>query len=201
MERVVVRRRRRRGPKLGRYIVGFSVLLLAALALYYVAFFPRQIEQAVYPLKYEEEIRRYATEYELDPARVAAVIYCESSFRPDAVSSANALGLMQIVPATGEWIASKLDFQGFDEADLFDPATNIEFGCWYLRYLDGRFDGDLTKATAAYHAGEGTVGQWLDDKEISSDGRTLENIPSKVTGSYVTKVRDVYEKYKEIMQA
>ncbi|MGJ4848736.1 lytic transglycosylase domain-containing protein [Bacillota bacterium Meth-B3] len=195
------RRPRRRRRRAGGLLLAVLVIALVGAAWYYVGLFPGWMEQKIYPLEYEEMIDRYAGEYALEPARVLAVIYCESSFRPDAVSSAGAIGLMQIMPETGAWIAQKLNEPGYEQGRLFDPETNIRYGCWYLNYLDGRFDGDLTKATAAYHAGGGKVDQWLSDDAYSPDGQTLENIPFKATSAYVRHVRQVYEKYKEITEA
>ncbi len=205
MDRIQMNRPRRRRRARRRRMFGplLAVVLTVALILvagYYISLFPKQIEEKLYPLSYEDLINQYAQEYSLDPARVAAVIYCESSFRPDAVSNVGAIGLMQIMPETGTWLATKFDMANYTEEMLYDPETNIRFGCWYLNYLDERFDGDLTKATAAYHAGGGRVDEWLDDQQYSSDGATLENIPYKATNAYVKNVRSVYEKYKEIIK-
>ena len=193
------RRRRRNGVRLILPLI--AVLLLISIA-YYVFFFPKDVQKVAYPLSYRDEIEKYAAEYELDPARAAAVIYCESTFRPEAVSSAGARGLMQIMPETGEWIAMKLDeSDGYTDGDLFDPETNLRYGCWYLHYLDGRYDGDLTKATAAYHAGGTRVDEWLTNKTYSSDGVTLAYIPYDSTRDYVARVKTAYEHYKEIFKS
>ncbi len=192
------RRRPRRRSCLARLIMPLCLIALMAVGGYYILNFPKDVVNT-YPLKYENIIDQYAREYGLDPARVAAVIYCESSFVADAVSSAGARGLMQIMPETGAWIAQKLDeADAYTDERLFDPETNIRYGCWYLNYLNGRFDGDITKVTAAYHAGGGSVDKWLKDAENSSDGVTLESIPSEVTGRYVRHVKNAYEKYKEL---
>jgi soluble lytic murein transglycosylase len=190
-------RRRRRAP--GSAIIPLLALLLAAAALYYAFFFPRDVKKIAYPLSYREEIEFYAQAYGLDPARVAAVVYCESSFRPQAVSSAGARGLMQIMPETGGWIASKLDeADAYADDRLFEIDLNIRYGCWYIRYLDQRFDADLTKATAAYHAGGSRVDEWLTDQEYSEDGVTLAYIPYDSTREYVLRVKTAYDHYKEI---
>ena len=151
----------------------------------------------VYPMTYEAQIRLYARENNLDPAWPAAVILAESSYQPDAVSSANAQGLMQLMPATAEWIAGKFG-ETYAEGCLFDPDTNVKYGCWYLGYLIRRFDGSLTCATAAYHAGQGQVDEWLKNPEYSPDGRMLTLIPSEKTDTYVKRVLKYYEKYCEL---
>lgn len=154
-----------------------------------------QIE--VYPLSYEAQIRLYARENGLDPAWPAAVILAESSYQPDAVSSANAQGLMQLLPSTAEWIAGKFD-EEYVEGCLFDADTNIKYGCWYLGYLVRRFGGNLACATAAYHAGQGMVDAWLKNPEYSADGVALSAIPSEKTDTYVKRVLRYYEKYCEL---
>lgn len=194
------RRRRPRGGILRWVLLGAALLLLLALALYFITSFPRDVGKLSYPLDYEAQIRREAAVYGLDPARVAAVIYCESSFRPDVISSADARGLMQIMPTTGQWIAGKFsDIGNYTQDMLFDPDVNIRLGCWYLDYLDGLFGGDLTTATAAYHQGPGQTAKWLEDPQYSSDGLTLTAIPSEVTGTYVKRVKLAYEHYKELL--
>ena len=150
-----------------------------------------------YPVEYQDLIRQYAAENDIPPAYVAAVILAESSYRPEAVSQVNAQGLMQILPSTGEWIAGKFD-ESYTEGCLFDPETNIKYGCWYLGFLMRRYDGSMRCSSAAYHAGQGTVDKWLADPAYSSDGKTLDKIASDATGTYVERVLKYYEKYEEI---
>jgi len=157
-------------------------------------------ERAQHPLEYADHILQYSAEQALDPALVAAVILCESSYRPDAESRLGARGLMQLMEETAGWIAHKLDEDGpsysFDL--LYDPETNIRFGTWYLGYLSRRFDGDAKKIVCAYHAGQGNVDAWLKNPLYSSDGVTLDTIPTDDTAAYASRVlraRDVYRKY------
>jgi soluble lytic murein transglycosylase len=195
------RRKKRRAPKT-RLVLPLLVILLLLAVVYYMFFFPKAVREIAYPLAYQDEIKKNAAEYDLDPARVAAVIYRESSFRPEAVSGVGARGLMQIMPETGGWIAKKLGEESYyTDEKLFEPALNIRYGCWYLNYLDGRYGGDLTKATAAYHAGGTRVDEWLSDKANSEDGVTLASIPSEVTRDYVADVKAAYEHYKEKFQS
>ena len=133
-----------------------------------------------YPMRYEAEIRQAAEEFSLDPAYVASVALAESSFDAEAVSSVGAIGLMQIMPSTGEWIAGKLD-EAFDAQRLYEPSVNLRYGCWYLRFLLDRYDGDMRTASTAYHQGQGRVDEWLQDPEYSEDGKTLSVISSSVT--------------------
>ena len=153
-----------------------------------------------YPMRYEAEIRQAAAEFSLDPAYVASVALAESSFDAEAVSSVGAIGLMQIVPSTGEWIAGKFD-EAFDVQNLYDPAVNLRYGCWYLRFLLDRYDGDMRTASTAYHQGQGRVDEWLKNPEYSEDGKTLSVISSSVTDTYVNRILDNYEHYQELYAA
>lgn len=173
------------------------VLALGALGLWMLFDSHPEISVQNYPVEYESLIRTYAEANGIPPAYVASVILAESSYRPDAVSSANAQGLMQLLPTTAEWIAGKFD-ETYLENCLFDPETNIRYGCWYLGFLMKRYDGDMRCSSAAYHAGQGTVDKWLENPEYSSDGKTLSKINSNATDTYVTRVLKYYEKYSEI---
>ena len=152
---------------------------------------------APYPMKYTELIRERAAAEGIDPAYVAAIILAESSYDPMAHSHADAQGLMQILPDTGAWLAGKFD-ETYTEGCLFEPETNVRYGCWYLGFLTRRYDGDLRLSTAAYHAGQGTVDKWLDDPSYSPDGKTLEVIAYDSTSTYVDRVLKYYEKYQEL---
>ena len=196
--------RKRRARRMRAVLTLIQVLTIAVLVLGIGGLgvwmlLERRPEMTIttYPVEYEELIRQYAAENEIPPAYVAAVILAESSYRPEAVSQVNAQGLMQILPSTAEWIAGKFD-ESYMEGCLFDPETNIKYGCWYLGFLMRRYDGSMRCSSAAYHAGQGTVDKWLADPAYSSDGKTLDKIASDATGTYVERVLKYYEKYEEI---
>ena len=195
-----VRRRRRRAWRTKRLaaIVAATVLMMALLALGTWVLFSRFPDATIrnYPMEYVAEIRAAARENDLTPGYVAAVILAESSYRPEAVSSADAQGLMQLLPSTAQWIAGKLG-EEYVEGCLFDPETNLRYGCWYLGFLMDRYGGDMTCASSAYHQGQGTVDKWLRDPSISEDGLTLTSIPSDATKTYVQRILKYYEKYEK----
>jgi soluble lytic murein transglycosylase len=144
----------------------------------------------LYPLEYEDTIAQYSRAYEIDPYLVCAMIRAESSFDPDAVSGDGAVGLMQVLPSTGEWVAGKIGMDDYTEDTLSDPEVNIRIGCWYLHYLSGLFDGNTDHMVAAYNAGQNNVLKWIE----SDDG--LNNIPFPETEKYLDKVNAYYEIYK-----
>lgn len=175
-----------------------AVLALLALALVFavasVAF--NGVMKILYPLKYSEYVEQYAAEYGVDKNLVYAVIRTESSFDPNAVSSADAEGLTQITPETFEWLCTKLG-ENPDDLSLFDPETSVKYGAFFLSYLLDEF-GNKDTALAAYHAGRGRVNSWLEDKSISPDGITLENIPIDDTAHYINKVNKAYNAYNKL---
>lgn len=194
------RKRSFRKKKLRRIIVvAVLAALLIALGVYYMTGYRQHMLYRQYPLRYEEQITGYAEQFQLEPWHVAAVIRCESSFNPQATSSVGARGLMQIMPETGEWIAHKLDEDAtYTDDSLYEPEVSIRYGCWYLNWLMKRYSGERMVATAAYHAGHGTVDKWLSDPEISPDGATLARIPYDSTSTYVRRVLNACEKYQAL---
>lgn len=151
-----------------------------------------------YPTAYTGLIAQYAEEYDLDPYLVTAIMRCESSNDPEAVSNVGAVGLMQVMPDTGEWIAHKLGMDdSYDASLLYDPDTNIRFGCWYLNFLNNRFERDVKQVVAAYNAGHKSVEGWLADARFSSGGELL-SIPYEETARYYEKVMAAYENYRAL---
>ena len=194
-----VRAARRRRQRRRTLLAIFASALIVLIALGAWALFGRgRMDLSRYPMTYAPEIRAAAAEFSLDPAYVASVVLAESSFDAEAVSSAGAIGLMQIMPATGEWIAGKLEDEPFDVQRLYQPEVNLRYGCWYLRFLLDRYDGDMYTASTAYHQGQGRVDQWLEDPEYSEDGRTLTAISSAVTDTYVNRIMESYAHYQEL---
>lgn len=176
------------------------VLTLAATVLF--ACFQDRINRWEYPLKYEEYVTYYADKYSIDPLILYAFIRTESNFNPQAESSAGARGLMQITEVTFDWIKSKIaptEDLTFDS--LYDPETNIRFGCYFVSYCLLRYQDDLATAAAAYHSGWGTVDELLAQAEYSADGQTLDHYPYPQMRQYVKKITDSYQRYQEIYSA
>ena len=145
-----------------------------------------------YPLYYKDEIVFASEKYGVSSALIASVIFAESSFRADAKSSQGAMGLMQILPSTAEWLCAKKG-ESFSLELLTNPLYNIELGTYYLSYLFDRF-GDKNTVLASYNAGEGNVMLWLLNENYSKDGEKITNTPFKETNGYIKKVGKA-EKY------
>jgi soluble lytic murein transglycosylase len=131
-----------------------------------------------YPLRYASIVRGHAENYDLDAALLAAVIEQESKFRADAKSSAGAIGLMQLQPATAKGIALRTGGSKFVLADLYDPELNVRYGAWYLHHLMQKYR-DERLALAAYNAGQLNVDRWR---------RAGQDIQFPETRAYVDKV-------------
>ena len=150
------------------------------------------------PTGYAAHVIRYAKQYDLPPALVFALILNESGYRPQVVSPAYAVGLMQILPQTGAMIAGELQ-ETFDEESLYDPETNIRFGCWYIRHLLNELGSDVSHAIAAYNAGPKAVRKWLRHKPELAQEIFVEEIAYQETKKYVRRVLTSYHKYEVIL--
>jgi soluble lytic murein transglycosylase len=140
-------------------VLAGALALLAAGLLYVHVTQPAWWERLRYPLRYDAIVNGHARHYRLDPALLAAVIYAESKFHPEARSSSGAVGLMQLLPQTAEGIAERTGGTRFHTSDLLDPEINVRYGAWYLRHLLDKY-GDLRLALAAYNAGQENVDRW-----------------------------------------
>ena len=146
-----------------------GLLLAAALVaaggiLYVLETEPAWYARLRYPLRYEQIVVGHAKNYRLAAPLLAAVIYQESKFDPNAKSAQGAIGLMQLLPGTAEGIASRTGGARFVVADLYDPELNVRYGAWYLRHLLDKY-GDERTALAAYNAGQGQVDEWRSNGE------------------------------------
>lgn len=194
-------RRRRRKSCLPMTLLMAGVSAVMAVGLYFGLRGAGEVYyDAAYPIKYEELVSRYCEEYQVDEALVYAVIKNESSFQPDAVSSVDARGLMQIQGPTLEWAVYREGENASVTADdLFDPEVNIKYGVMLLSLFLEEFERPDV-ALCAYHAGWGNVKKWLKDPDYSDDGVTLKEIPFRDTSSYVERVLGARDRYQELYQ-
>lgn len=140
-----------------------------------------------YKVEYREFIAQQCSEMGIEQTIVFSLIKAESSWKADAVSSKGAIGLMQLLPSTAQWLAEESGEEITSE-NLFNPEINITLGISYLQYLQEKYDGNIDRMLAAYNAGEGNVDRWIKEGV---------NIQFKETRNYLKKVRrniKVYEK-------
>jgi soluble lytic murein transglycosylase len=141
-----------------------------------------------FPLPHRESIFTNARRYDLDPALIYGVIRQESIFMEDAVSAVGALGLMQLMPATGKQTARELNIQYGGNQALLQSERNIQLGSAYLNSLMIRYNGSPVLAAAAYNAGPSRVTRWLPEDADMDATLWTERIPFKETRTYVRRV-------------
>jgi soluble lytic murein transglycosylase len=141
-----------------------------------------------FPMAYREGIEKHAQQRELDLAWVFSLVRQESAFDEDARSPAGALGLMQVMPATGRETARTIGLRSFSTAQLTHSSTNINIGTAYLRRMLDYFDGNMVLATAAYNAGPGNVSRWLPPGGCTEPDIWVEQIPIIETRKYVQRI-------------
>jgi len=161
---------------------------------------PRYLLRLAYPVHYADLILDHAARNGLDPLLVFALVRQESRFDPIAGSWAGALGLMQIIPPTGEWVALQLGERGFRREDLLRPMVNVRFGAWYLARQVRDFGGDPLAALAAYNGGPGYARLWLSRMPEYDPDLFVETIPVAETQTYVKAIVGQFATYRAIYQ-
>jgi soluble lytic murein transglycosylase len=158
----------------------------------------RRLLRIVYPFPFQSLVLAESQAQGVDPYLVAAVIRRESAFNPDARSAVGALGLMQIMPATGRGLAREAGMQGFAPTMLSQPGLNVQFG---VRYLDGllrQFNGDLSLVLSAYNAGPSRAVRWRQFPEHKEPSLFMERIPFNETREYLRNVKIHLAVYREL---
>jgi soluble lytic murein transglycosylase len=155
---------------------------------------PLTAERIRYPRGFWDSVANASSRNQLDPSLVLALIRQESLFNPQARSSSDARGLMQLLPATAGRYAIAAGIAA-PSVDLFDPHVSIELGTTYLRELMSMFRGNIFKVVAAYNAGEGPVSQW-NARYPGDDDQWVENIGFRETREYVKKVIGGMREYR-----
>lgn len=182
--------RKSKGHPFGKILLIVTLVLLCTVgALWLYRFLCDRWERAQYPLYYEEAVEAAAQSYNVPKSVIYAVIRCESSFVSTAVSHAGAVGLMQIMPSTYDWLRTRPNAP--PEGELTDPEVNIAYGTFLLSILYEEF-GDWRMTWAAYNAGLHRVRTWL------SEDPTLQSIPIAETETYVTRVARARQMYESL---
>ena len=158
---------------------------------------PDDVLKVLFPLDYWDLIRQHSAAQGLDPYLVAALIAQESTFLPLVRSSANAWGLMQVVPSTGRRIARSLNIKGFSTGMLTDPETNVRIGTTHFAALSGKLGG-VHLALASYNAGENRVAKWVAEKPDLDRDEFIDAIPFPETQNYVKRILGTVEDYRKL---
>ena len=175
-----------------------AIVLVAAILIALLAYSQRLYLKKAYPIKYSEYVEKYASEFDVDPYFVYAVIRTESDFHASATSSIGARGLMQVTSETFDWIKGRLKDKDSTYDDMYEPESAVKYGVYLLSYLKSQL-GNEQNVLCGYHAGVNRAKGWLSDSEISKDGEIIvSKIPFDDTRAYVEKVTKTYNIYKKL---
>lgn len=186
------RKQSRRGKRLLAVIIAFCLLCFGGWKIWNSDAVQMRF---VYMWDYQQDIITYSQKNNIDPFLVAAIIKNESNFKHKAVSGVGAVGLMQIMPETGRWIAEQMGLENYKDSDLYITKTNIRMGCWYVGELDHEFKHNMMLLMIAYNAGRGQTRQWMQENGWTYDFNDAKAIPYPDTREYVTKVLQDRDKY------
>ena len=159
---------------------------------------PRSYWEALFPKPYWTDLKRFAAANGLDPYLVASLIRQESEFNPNAVSHANAVGLMQLLPKTGKGVARQVKLKRYSASQLYTPAVNLQLGTRYFRGMVDKFGGSFEYALAAYNAGSDRVEEWLGQGKYRDPQEFVESIPFTETREYVQAILRNANVYKQL---
>jgi soluble lytic murein transglycosylase len=159
---------------------------------------PRKYWEALFPKAYWSDLKRSSAANGLDPYLVASLIRQESEFNPNAVSRANAVGLMQLLPKTGKAVAKEVKMKRYNASQLYTPAVNLQLGTRYFKGMVDRFGGSFEYALAAYNAGSDRVEDWLGQGKYRDPQEFVESIPFTETREYVQAILRNASVYKQL---
>ena len=159
---------------------------------------PREYWEALFPRAYWTDLKRYSLANGLDPYLVASLVRQESEFNPAAVSRANAVGLMQLLPRTGKNVAHEVKLRTYSPGQLYTAPVNLQLGTRYFRGMVDKFGGSLEYALAAYNAGSDRVEEWLGQGKYRDAPEFVESIPFTETREYVQAIMRNAAVYKQL---
>ena len=180
---------------------GKRIFVLAGVLLALVLIFltgSNWLWNSLNPFFYKDILYRNAGEYKIDPLFAAAIIHCESSFNPLAVSKAGALGLMQLMPETAAELALEKKIDYVNPEELYKPAVNIELGFVYLSRLKKRYGGNRIFALAAYNAGLKKADEWAVKYGGGDEEEAFKCIEYPETRKFISDVLGTYRWFKAL---
>ena len=185
---------------IGRYDRGIEIMKRTTPSYFAVDIsdLPRPYWEALFPKPYWSDLRKYSQLNGLDPYLVASLIRQESEFNTLAVSRANAVGLMQLLPMTGKNVAKQVKLKGYSAPQLYTPAVNLELGTRYFKVMVDKYNGQYEYALAAYNAGSDRVGDWLSEGHYRDPQEFVESIPFTETREYVQAILRNANVYRQL---
>jgi soluble lytic murein transglycosylase len=184
----------------GRYDRGIEIMKRSTPNYFAVNIedLPRPYWEALFPKAYWTDLRRYSLANGLDPYLVASLIRQESEFNALALSRVSAVGLMQLMPKTGKTVAKQVKLKGYNNAQLFTPAINLQLGTRYFKEMVDKYNGQFEYALAAYNAGTDRVGDWLGQGHYRDPQEFVESIPFTETREYVQAILRNANVYRQL---
>ncbi len=184
----------------GRYDRGIEVMKRSTPNYFAVDIpdLPRPYWEALFPKAYWTDLRKYSELNGLDPYLVASLIRQESEFNALALSRANAVGLMQLLPKTGKTVAKQVKLKGYSAPQLYTPAVNLQLGTRYFKDMVDKYNGQFEYALAAYNAGSDRVGDWLGQGHYRDPQEFVESIPFTETREYVQAILRNANVYRQL---
>jgi soluble lytic murein transglycosylase len=184
----------------GRYDRGIEIMKRATPNYFAIDIpdLPRPYWEALFPKAYWPDLRKYSVLNGLDPYLVASLIRQESEFNAAAISRANAVGLMQLLPKTGKTVAKQVKLKGYSAPQLYTPAVNLELGTRYFKDMVDKYNGQFEYALAAYNAGSDRVGDWLGQGHYRDPQEFVESIPFTETREYVQAILRNANVYRQL---
>lgn len=177
-------------------LVAAVIVVMLAMSTHLLDTYKNKVYEFFYPQKYSEQVSAASAKYGVEEPLIYAVIRTESGFRSEVESHAGAIGLMQLMPSTFEWLQTSRDGEVTLSADsLLDPDINIDYGVYLLSILVDKYDGNIPTVVAAYNAGSANVDDWLTNPSYSPDGSTLTAVPYEETEKYVERVENTRNMY------
>jgi soluble lytic murein transglycosylase len=159
---------------------------------------PREYWEALFPRPYWNDLKKFSVTNGLDPYLVASLIRQESEFNPAAVSRANAVGLMQLLPKTGKLVARQEKLKRYNPSQLYTPTVNLQLGTRYFKGMVDQFGGSFEYALAAYNAGSDRVQEWLGQGKYRDAPEFVESIPFTETREYVQAIMRNASVYRQL---
>ena len=162
---------------------------------------PREYWEALFPRAYWSDLKKFSVANGLDPYLVASLIRQESEFNPIAVSRANAVGLMQLLPRTGKTVAHQIALKHYNSTQLYTATVNLQLGTHYFRGMVDQFGGSFEQALAAYNAGSDRVEEWMGQGTYRDAAEFVESIPFTETSEYVQAIMRNASVYRQLYGA